>query len=181
MMSAVFRLLPRAAMVFVFGVSLLSGPQVWAQKPDAAPGKPQWRVAAEQNQGAAGPSKNRKEPAEEKADEAQEKTPAGIGFFRDAHREAVTGYYAPRMAAGKCPPGLAKKNNGCLPPGIAKKWTMGQPLPSGVTPNSLPEELRRRLGLPPAGYEYGRVDDDVVLIEIATRKVVDAIFGLSGR
>lgn len=179
-MSAFSRPLPRFALAFVFGAFLLSGGAVLAQKPDAASGKPQW-TAADQRPGAPGQSKKEKGAAEEKTDRPQDGGPAGIGFFRDNHREAVTGYFAPRMAAGKCPPGLAKKNNGCLPPGIAKKWAMGQPLPSGVTPNSLPEELRRRLGLPPAGHEYGRVDDDVVLLEIATRKVVDAIFGLSGR
>lgn len=32
-------------------------------------------------------------------------------------------------AAGDCPPGLARKNNGCLPPGQAKKLFAGQALP----------------------------------------------------
>ena len=33
----------------------------------------------------------------------------------------------------KCPPGLAKKHNGCLPPGQAKKrYIIGQALPSDV-------------------------------------------------
>ena len=29
--------------------------------------------------------------------------------------------YSPRIATGACPPGLANKNNGCLPPGQARK------------------------------------------------------------
>jgi len=33
---------------------------------------------------------------------------------------------------GFCPPGLAKKNNGCLPPGQAKKYQLGHPLPPGI-------------------------------------------------
>ena len=31
-----------------------------------------------------------------------------------------------------CPPGLAKKHNGCMPPGQAKKWRRGYPLARGV-------------------------------------------------
>jgi hypothetical protein len=30
---------------------------------------------------------------------------------------------------GHCPPGLAKKHNGCMPPGQAKKWQIGHQLP----------------------------------------------------
>src|SRR5215831_16814360 len=45
----------------------------------------------------------------------------------DHDRNEVYSYYRTEHAAGNCPPGLAKKGNGCLPPGQAKKqWTMGQ-------------------------------------------------------
>ena len=45
----------------------------------------------------------------------------------DRDRSAVRTYYRNEFASGNCPPGLAKKNNGCLPPGQAKKlWTVGQ-------------------------------------------------------
>jgi Ni/Co efflux regulator RcnB len=102
-------------------------------------------------------------------------------FFGDTQQQAYRDYLRQSAQSGRCPPGLAKKNNGCLPPGLAKRWTLGQPLPSGVGLDKLPEEIRRRLGLPPPGYEYGRVDDDVVLIEIASRKVIEAILGQPGR
>ena len=53
---------------------------------------------------------------------------------------------------GGCPPGLAKKNNGCLPPGQAKKlFNLGQRLPNGYnsyTPyGSIPYSLRNRYDL----------------------------------
>ena len=53
---------------------------------------------------------------------------------------------------GHCPPGLAKKNNGCLPPGQAKKlYNVGQRLPYGYnsyTPyNQIPYDLRNRYDL----------------------------------
>ena len=61
---------------------------------------------------------------------------------------------------GNCPPGLAKKHNGCLPPGQAKKrYDVGQRLPYGYnsyTPyNQIPYDLRNQYGLDPYGrYIY---------------------------
>jgi hypothetical protein len=37
-------------------------------------------------------------------------------------RAAIQQYYGTMIQSGHCPPGLAKKNNGCMPPGQAKKW-----------------------------------------------------------
>ena len=64
----------------------------------------------------------------------------GAGQFQFAgvlsdehHRVAVHEYYDDEYRGGKrCPPGLAKKHNGCMPPGQAKKWQMGRPLPPEV-------------------------------------------------
>ena len=48
----------------------------------------------------------------------------------DRDRTTVYTYYRTEFGAGRCPPGLAKKGNGCLPPGQARKlWVVGQPLP----------------------------------------------------
>ena len=64
------------------------------------------------------------------------------------------------FGVGGCPPGLAKKNNGCLPPGQAKKrFAMGQRLPqgyNGYTPyNQIPYDLRSQYNLDPYGrYIY---------------------------
>ena len=54
------------------------------------------------------------------------------GYFNDSQRRAAVDYYAPQFRSGNCPPGLAKKNNGCQPPGQARKWAIGQPLPVGI-------------------------------------------------
>jgi hypothetical protein len=78
----------------------------------------------------------------------------------------------------KCPPGLAKKGNGCLPPGIAKKYAMGKPLPPGIAYKRLPGDLLSQL-TPIAGYQYVMVDKDVLLIGEATKKVIDAVTLLS--
>ena len=75
-----------------------------------------------------------------------------------------------------CPPGLAKKNNGCLPPGQAKKrYAVGRPLPTTVRWDPVPRDVLDRIGAPPRGYEYGIVDGDLVALAVGTRMVVDAI------
>lgn len=84
-------------------------------------------------------------------------------------------YYGQQFAAGRCPPGLAKKNNGCQPPGQAKKWSQGQPLPSGVPYYALPPDLLRQLLPPPPGYQYIRLADDVLLMASGTRMIIDAV------
>ncbi len=70
---------------------------------------------------------------------------------------------------------MAKKNNGCMPPGQAKKWAVGQPLPSTVVLYPVPQAVVVKLGVPPAGYRYVRAANDILLIAIGTSMVVDAI------
>ena len=95
--------------------------------------------------------------------------------FKDEHRVAVREYYGDQSKAGRCPPGLAKKNNGCMPPGQAKKWTVGQPLPRDVIFYEVPGPLVVTIGIPAPGYRYVRVAGDILLIAIGTAMVIDAI------
>ena len=37
--------------------------------------------------------------------------------FSDQNRIILHDYYAEQFHSGRCPPGLAKKHNGCMPPG----------------------------------------------------------------
>lgn len=101
-------------------------------------------------------------------------------YFNDHHRAAMREYYDERFRSGHCPPGLAKKHNGCLPPGQAKKWHKGHPLPRDVIFYDLPPSVVVRLGPPPTGHRYVRVATDILLIAIGTGMVVDAIDDLSG-
>ena len=97
----------------------------------------------------------------------------------DRDRDTVRTWYRNEYAAGRCPPGLAKKNNGCLPPGQAKKmWNMGEPLPRQVTYYPLPRELYARLTPPPYGYQYVRVDNDILLMMTATRLIAGVLGNL---
>jgi hypothetical protein len=79
----------------------------------------------------------------------------------------------------RCPPGLAKKHNGCLPPGIAKKYNVGERLPDDVALMPVPDDLLKLLSPAPKGYMYARVDKDVLLVAEASKKVVDAVTLLS--
>jgi len=76
---------------------------------------------------------------------------------------------------GGCPPGLAKKHNGCMPPGQAKKLLRGQRFPEGFGTRygyqQIPYDLRSRYGLSPYdryyydnGYLY-RVDPKTLVVE----------------
>ncbi len=96
------------------------------------------------------------------------------GFDQDTRR-IIGEYYGTMARKGKCPPGLAKKNNGCLPPGQAKKWAAGQPLPSELKYSRLPPDLLKRLPPPPPEHRYVRIAGDVLLIAIGTRMVIDAV------
>ena len=90
----------------------------------------------------------------------------------DYERRIVRDYYG----GGNCPPGLAKKRNGCLPPGIAKKrYRVGHRLGDDIYVRPLPYELRTRLPVLPRDYGYRFVDGDLVVIELATLIVLDAL------
>ena len=95
----------------------------------------------------------------------------------DQDRAIVYQYYRNEYAAGRCPPGLAKKGNGCLPPGQAKKqlWVIGQPLPPAVFYEPVPRAVVQQLAPVPPGYDYVRVDNDVLLMDMTNRMVADVV------
>ena len=103
-------------------------------------------------------------------------------YFNTRSRDAVHKYYASAGKGGKaCPPGLAKKDNGCLPPGQAKKWQIGEPLPGDVEWVAPPRQIVVALPPLPPGHRYVQVAGDILLIAIGSKMVVDGIEGLAGR
>lgn len=62
------------------------------------------------------------------------------------------------FGVGGCPPGLAKKHNGCMPPGQAKKLFRGQHYPLGFgsrySYDRIPYSVRRQYGLTPYDRYY---------------------------
>lgn len=80
--------------------------------------------------------------------------------------------------AAACPPGLNKKNTGCLPPG---QWRQGDRLPGSwigqyVRYGALPSAYRTRYGYD-ATNRYLYRDNRVYVIDAATR-VIERIVGL---
>lgn len=95
------------------------------------------------------------------------------GYGNDNHGKH--GGYAYNVGGG-CPPGLAKKNNGCMPPGQARKlYRTGQRYPRNYgnlwTYNQIPYDLRQQYNFDRNDrYYYGdgyvyRVDPKSMLVE----------------
>ncbi len=99
-------------------------------------------------------------------------------YFGNNDRRIVNEYYAPEFRTGHCPPGLAKKGNGCMPPGQAKKWRKGHPLPQGIAYYDLPPDLIYRMPPPPPRHRYVRVGPDILLLSTGSGIVVDAIIDI---
>jgi Ni/Co efflux regulator RcnB len=119
--------------------------------------------------------------AEKKAAKREREDVKVGAYFNDRHREAARSYYVQHYGNGKnCPPGLAKKNNGCMPPGQAKKWAVGQPLPRGIAVYSVPQPVLVHLPPAPYGYRYARIGNDIVLVQAQNNLIVDIIINLFG-
>lgn len=164
-----------------FVLSILAG-NALADKPHWADGKQQHQYESKQDK------KYRK--AQEKREKAYKKKHDDKRYekkydsrrrhdyshrFHHKDRQLIYSYFGKQYNKGTCPPGLAKKHNGCLPPGQYKKWHRGQPLSKQVRYYELPRELRQQLSRLDGDYRYVRVDNDVLLLDLATSIVVDAI------
>ena len=172
MKSAALKL--KCALALVVGGILAAGP-VLADKPAwAGGGKGGKEDRNERRDEARG---ERHEDARSRGDSGATKR-VSREHFEDRHRVLVRDYYGEQFRGGRCPPGLAKKHNGCMPPGQAKKWQVGQRLPSDVIYYEVPRPLVVQIGAPPSGYRYVRVATDILMIAIATGMIVDAITDL---
>lgn len=153
----------KCALALVVGGILAAGP-VMADKPAwAGKGKDRDEQKGERRDDDGKSRRDRGGPSAER------------GHFEERHSVIVRDYYAEQFRGGRCPPGLAKKHNGCMPPGQAKKWRVGQPLPRDVVYYEVPQPLVVQIGPPPPGYRYVRVASDILMIAVGTRMVVDAI------
>lgn len=164
----------RAALSFVLASTVciaLSSP-AWADKDKDRGNKDHGRGASDHDRGQ---GKGRDDGFRGQQGPGRD-APAQIVII-DRDRSTVRTYYRTEYVAGNCPPGLAKRNNGCLPPGQAKKmWSVGHPLPPTIVYYPLPPVLYGQLTPPPPGYSYVRVDDDILMLATATR----VIFGSLG-
>jgi len=117
----------------------------------------------------------------EKAEKREREDIKQGAYFNDQQRTFARQYYTTTYKDGKrCPPGLAKKNNGCLPPGQVRNWAVGQPVPTNVTVYSVAQPVIRMLPPAPVGYRYARLGNDIVLVQQQNNIIVDIIQGLLG-
>ena len=160
------------ALALVIGGILAAGP-VMADKPmGAGAGKGGKNERMDQRDDQKGERRDNGEKSRRDNDGASAERRS---HFEDQHRGFVREYYAEQFRRGRCPPGLAKKHDGCMPPGQARKWELGRPLPRDVIYYPVPQPLVVQIGVPPSGYRYVRVAGDILMIAIGTGMVVDAI------
>lgn len=119
------------------------------------------------------------EKAEKHARKHPDREGVRVGqYFNDQNREAARGYYGQQYGnGGRCPPGLAKKHNGCMPPGQVR-YVVGQPLPRTVIVYPVPQPVIVQLPIAPPGYRYVRSGNDILLLSPQSQVVVDVIAGL---
>ena len=82
--------------------------------------------------------------------------------------------------AKPCPPGLAKRDNGCLPPGLAKRYTVGAPLPDSLSYELITDLQKYGLTPPDGQWLYYLVDGDVLRIADDMFTVLEAFEILFG-
>jgi len=119
--------------------------------------------------------------AEKRSEKRERKEIQQGAYFNDQQRTFAREYYTTTYINGKrCPPGLAKKNNGCMQPGQIRSWVVGQPVPSNVTIYSVAPPVIRMLPPAPYGYRYARIGGDIVLVQQQNNIIVDIIQVLLG-
>ena len=98
--------------------------------------------------------------------------------FLPEERRIIEEYYHQGKKSKKkgLPPGLAKRG-GDLPPGLQKKLDRGGQLPPGLQKRlePLPTDLDRRLPRLPEYWERVVVEQDIVLIDRRTNRILDII------
>lgn len=163
-MQSKFLWITRSITLMVLG--MLAASPVFADKPAWAGGG---KKHEDRDERGGGKQRDRDD------DRGGKQSDRGDRHFDDRRHVLVREYYVREHSSGRCPPGLAKKHNGCQPPGQAKKWHKGKPLPRDVIFHDLPPRLVIELGAPPSGHRFVRVASDILLIAVGTGMVVDAI------
>ena len=91
--------------------------------------------------------------------------------FTDGEASIIRAYYRDRVL----PQNGKKKGKKTLPPGIQNNLQRGKRLPPGIAKRALPAGLIDQLPPPPAGFERIVLSGKVLLVEIATQVIHDAL------
>lgn len=163
---------PQHIAAFLIAGLFAASTSVFAEKPDWAGGGKNGNKHESRGER---DDRGKRDKHERRDDRYDDRRSGGHYRFDDDSRRLLIDYYGGQARAGHCPPGLAKKGNGCLPPGQAKKWRRGYALPADVRYYPLPHEILVRLPPPPPQHRYVQVAGDILMIAIGTSMVVDAV------
>ena len=96
-------------------------------------------------------------------------------------RDAAFAYYRDEIAANRCPAPLVRKDKACgaPPPPASRVWKLDQPLADDVKAEAPPTGLIAKLSPSPAGYQYLRVDTDLLVVGVGSRTVAALVVDLS--
>lgn len=94
-------------------------------------------------------------------------------------RRRITAYFSRWPGTQACPGNLVPVDMNCESDPEAKRhWAYGQPLPSTAQSQLAPAALLARVGPARSGLEWAMLDDDVLLVDIRSRVVIDAVLDL---
>lgn len=94
-------------------------------------------------------------------------------------RHPVFGEQRLAQRARFCPPGLARKNNGCLPPGQARRLGVGDRLPTSLSRYNIPARYRDRY-VDGQDHAYRYEDEQIYRVDRRSG-LIDRIISVLGR
>ncbi len=99
-------------------------------------------------------------------------SPGRIIVMQD--QQILLNYLRQNLRPGFCPPGVVVSDTGCVPQNYVRRYQIGNGASQNVALEPLPPNLVAQLH-PPYGYYYAQIDNDIVLVNQRTGKIVDAV------
>lgn len=94
-------------------------------------------------------------------------------------RRVIARHFATWSGTEPCPGTLVPFEVFCQSaPDAQRSWTYGQPLPTTAQTRLAPNELLSKLGAPRRGLEWTLLENDVLLVDIRSRVVIDGVLDL---
>lgn len=89
-------------------------------------------------------------------------------------QQILADYLRQNLRPGYCPPGVVVSDTGCVPQNYVRRYQIGNNAAQSVVLEPLPSYLAAQLH-PPYGYYYAQIDNDIVLVNQHTGRIVDAV------
>jgi hypothetical protein len=99
-----------------------------------------------------------------------------LNYFGKIRRQFVKSFYMENLSPGKCPEGMAWRNDRCEP-SFPAAWKFGEKIAQGVKTYPVEPKLVEKLNFDP-GYTFVRVGGDILALERDTGRIADAVLSL---